>query len=819
MTEKKPQEQTKFSHPFKWTFDFVKKTFYCDPLLASFLGYKDHTNITIAQFFSVIDPRQIPIIKNAFQKVLAKKDSSTHQILLNIGKDRYAVEFSLSSDTSSSSKIVGLLKVNHKTPSIEQESMLLETLFHGGKRGCMIATNDHIIIKVNKAFCQENGYSESELIGQHARVLKSGHYTAEFYKDLWQRVDVDKSWHGELLAQKKNGDVYAHEVNFQRIDLDGEYFYFVSSSQLVFSTSMLTLQGNVKSSDHNIPDKEAYLKKLQNCYNELSGTNTIIVATFDVKLQQKSSLFLINWLVSQRFNLLHNNGGHLGILADGFYSVFWSESKNIEKINKNLIKLLHNLKGDATDDNLNLPSIVNIGVSILGVDSPSVNKLITNSAQVHLESRKTNKSGIHYYDRRLSKRFNRRETLAELLKEALSKKEINVFYQPIIEIPLMNVISFEALFRISLNTKIDYSIQELITIAEENNWIDQIDRMVSRLALNDLPKIQQHLQNPDITMSINRSLANDKKAQSCLQETLTVLQESKADLSKVIIELTESAVFEDIDQQLVWVQKFKELGIQIALDDFGTGYSSFTYINKLPIKYIKIDRSFVSNLTLNSHEYTMIEMLCSFAHKIGAKVIAEGVETKNEFALLSRAKVDQLQGYLLGRPTALQDIINHDFPSFPKELKELIYADSCSTVREITIKAFSTNIPEQRLLSIKAQIEKENLDYLLIVENSRCVGILHASDMYAVLSPYLDTKAEQHRDTVTLDKRAHQVMKKDFHTLNINSPIEEAQQILLDFPQAVIVITGEKGVCLGVTTIHEILRYKLIDQNMCDYEI
>jgi len=316
--------------------------------------------------------------------------------------------------------------------------------------------------------------------------------------------------------------------------------------------------------------------------------------------------------------------------------------------------------------------------------------------------------------------------------------------------------------------------------------------MVTKIALNALPQLQQHFSCPDITMSINRSLANDKKTQSCLQETLNVLKESNADLSKVIIELTESAVFQDIDQQAVWVQKLRDLGVKIANDDFGTGYSSFTYINKLPISYIKIDRSFVSNLTLNSHEYTRIEMQCTFAHKIGAKVIAEGVETKDELALLSRAKVDQLQGSLLGRTISLADILAQKTRTYSKDLKELIYSETCNTLREVTIKVFSINTPEQRLASIKVKIENADLSHVLIMENRKCIGILHSADMYAALSPYLGTKAEQHRDTLTLDKRAHQIMKKEFHSLNINTSIEETEQIFLGFPRSIIVLTGEK---------------------------
>lgn len=183
-----------------------------------------------------------------------------------------------------------------------------------------------------------------------------------------------------ITRTEKNGDIYAHEVNFQRIELGANYFYFISSSLLSFSTSQMALQGDMKSSEQNIPDKDQYLQKLQTSFERLKSGNTIVVATFTVKLLQKSSRFLINRLISQRFNSQHYNGGQLAILADGLFSIFWVESKNIDKTNKNLNTLLSNLQGDGTQDGTikttNLTSHVNIAISILSIDAASTNQLI-----------------------------------------------------------------------------------------------------------------------------------------------------------------------------------------------------------------------------------------------------------------------------------------------------------------------------------------------------------------------------------------------------------------------------------------------------------
>lgn len=798
----------KKNHIFKWQFSLDNKKFDCDPLLPAFLGFHKQKKISIAQLFSRFDRRQTLEITKAFRDVLETKKNYESIVVVDIANTRCIVNLSISALASESNAVEGELCYLQFFPSEQQENELLRAIFNDSDKGLMIASSEHIIIMVNKRFCDETGYKEHELIGNSARIFKSGHYEAAFYKKLWDTVDTIKVWQGELLASTKQQEVYTREVQMKRFDIDANsHFYLSKSVKLDVPSSLIHSQRLGDGHHSNIPEKVKYTTFLSDSFKQLSSDQTIVVATFSVNWLQKMSEFTATWLVSQRFNIL-KQVGTIGIIIDGIYSIYWVEQKNPDKIDALLRQLLTAFSHGFDDADLDLFSTVNIGVSILSVDAKKTAQLISHSTQALIANSVKEHSSLYYYDPRLAKRFDRHHVLAKLLKEALNNKCVEVYYQPIVAIPSMEIIEFEALFRIKLETDLDYNTQELIGIAETYNWIDEIDAMVTKISLNALPQIQKYYGNKNISMAINRSLANDRISQCCLEETINILLASDVDLSRITIELTESAIFDNFDQQKQWVEELQKHGVKIAIDDFGTGYSSFAYLNNLAVDYIKIDRSFVTNLTLDSNEYAMIEMLCKLAHKIGAEVIAEGVETLDEFKLLSRAKVDLLQGYIFSKPISLAEVLTTPVAPYSQTLIDCVYQKPIVNVANIYSQEFKVTEYDERLFSIKDELIVEEHTYFVVLEGNKCCGVLYSNDFYAAVSPHIDTESEQKRDRISLDKRIHQVMKKDVMTLRLDSDIKLAEQYFSKNPYRIIVVVNNMGECIGIVTVPGLLTYQ-----------
>ncbi len=800
---------------FDWRVDMSDKSFHCDAKMNAILGLPSDQNMSIGQLLAKIDERQIKKVKDALSNALHDAKPFVTRVILTGDEERYLIDFEIlpSDDKSISGKIVFLLLF----PTQSQEIELLNLLFKNGSTGYLLASSDHTILMVNNAFCKASGYSEGELIGQHGSILKSGEYSKKFYTELWNKIDLNKSWYGELSALTKDGKSYTHDVHLQRVELlDNSHFYLSASHKIEGSSNKLSTDDGNGTVATSILSKTNYLTTLHSAFKNIPPENTIVMASFKINMLQKRDSSTIRWLISQRFNSMSNKGVIGELNKDSFnesvFSMFWVEPKGVDRINKMLQKTLIELTGEHGKDDLSLSSIISMGVSVLNIDAQSPEQLIKNSMQTLAANPMLNDSVIFYFDGRLSKRFDNRKILASQLKEAIDKKQISVFYQPIVCLPLLRTVGFEALARFNLTTNIEYNTGILIGIAEDYNWIDQVDRLVAEIALRDLMVMQKEFNRPNLGMSINRSLVNDKISKCSLEETISILQSTEVNLKNITIELLESARFVNVGQQKLWIEKLQKMGAKIAIDDFGKGFASFDYIERLPIDYIKIARDFIFGLTEHSRKYLVIESITKLAHKIGAKVIAEGVETEAELILLSRANVDEVQGYLFSKPTSLAEIIKNKDKTFPVHLKSLIYNETVSTMstlRDITLKSFSTIEMDDRLSLALEKLQSDNVDYFVVLEKELYQGILHRADIDAALSPYLGTQVEQNRDLGTLDKRVHQVMKNTLHSLHIDSPISKAERLFLDFPKAIIILFEIEGTCIGVTTIEELLRSKL----------
>ena len=232
-----------------------------------------------------------------------------------------------------------------------------------------------------------------------------------------------------------------------------------------------------------------------------------------------------------------------------------------------------------------------------------------------------------------------------------------VYYQPIMDLKSMKVLNSEALIRWKQGDRIIPPI-EFIPIAKSVGEIISIDNWMLENACVQCKKWNEIGLN-EFSVSVNTSYSQLKQPEfvSLVQNILEAYSLPPKYLN---LEVTEDEAMEDFETIINILEQFKRMGIKISLDDFGTGYSSLNYVNKLPIDKIKIDKSLIMNLETNYKNLTIIKSIINMGHSLDIKIVAEGIETKEQLRILNELKCDFIQGYLIGKPMEASDF-EHKF--------------------------------------------------------------------------------------------------------------------------------------------------------------
>jgi EAL domain-containing protein (putative c-di-GMP-specific phosphodiesterase class I) len=247
-------------------------------------------------------------------------------------------------------------------------------------------------------------------------------------------------------------------------------------------------------------------------------------------------------------------------------------------------------------------------------------------------------------------RLQERRMLERDLRQALAAEQLKVHYQPLADCGGGGIVGFEALVRWNHPERGFISPAQFIPLAEECGLIMPLGAWVLRRACADAATWPD-----DKLVAVNLSPAQFRHA-DLAKEILAVLRETGLPPHRLELEVTESLLIDDPDRVLSTLMVLKEAGVRISLDDFGTGYSSLSYLQRFPFDKIKIDRSFVSQMEKNADSMSIIRAVIALGKSLRIKITAEGVETPTQLGLLQAENCDLVQGYLLGKPMAKEDL-------------------------------------------------------------------------------------------------------------------------------------------------------------------
>jgi len=294
-----------------------------------------------------------------------------------------------------------------------------------------------------------------------------------------------------------------------------------------------------------------------------------------------------------------------------------------------------------------------VGISMYPDDAKSADEL-TKHADAAVHSAKTlGRNNYQFFTQALNSEVQERMVLETGLRLALKREELYLAYQPKIDLATRQVIGAEALIRWRHPELGQVPPSRFVPVAEESGMVGQMGEWVLRTACRQIRAWQNMGLTPQIAVNVS---ARQFQQYDVPQLVSTVIREAQISPQSLELELTESAVMEDAEAAIVAVEKLKQLGVGIAIDDFGTGYSSLSYLKRLPVDLLKIDQSFVRDISNDQNDAAIVRAIITLARSLGMQVTAEGVETEAQLAFLNAYGCQYAQGYLFGKPMTAAEL-------------------------------------------------------------------------------------------------------------------------------------------------------------------
>jgi len=542
------------------------------------------------------------------------------------------------------------------------------------QEGILVTDADNNILRVNKSFTQLTGYSADEVIGKSAGILKSGRQAPEFYAAMWESINRDKYWQGEIWNKRKNGNIYPEWLCITAItNPEGAVTNYVGT---------FTDISQRKADEERIKDLAYYdsLTKLPNRTLLFDRLNLALSASNRNKTHGALMFLDLDNFKTLNDTLGHDRGDQLLIevgrrlqscvrevdtvarLGGDEFVVMLEclDEQEIEaavqahtvaeKIRSNLAEF-YLLKSNI--DNKLQPFVEHYSTGSIGFvlflgHETSSEELLKRADLAMYQAKQAGRNVIRAFIPEMQEALNLRASLETDLRNALDRNELSLHYQVQVDASGRPV-GAEALIRWNQAERGMISPAEFIPLAEETGLILSIGYWILKQGCETLVDWAKHPETRDLKLAVNISSRQLSQA-DFVERVCAMLAETGANPALLKLEITESVILDNVDDTIAKMHAVRDLGVTFSMDDFGTGYSSLSYLQKLPLEQLKIDQSFVRNMAFNNHDSAIIRTILALGKNLDINVIAEGVETTIQRELLTRYGCQKFQGYLFGRP-------------------------------------------------------------------------------------------------------------------------------------------------------------------------
>ncbi|MCG6940372.1 MAG: PAS domain S-box protein [Thiohalocapsa sp.] len=541
------------------------------------------------------------------------------------------------------------------------------TVFENTMEGIVVTDAERHIVAVNRAFTEITGYSEEEALGQDPRMLQSGRHDESFYQALWASLNRTGQWRGQFWNRRKNGEIYPQLSTISAVhDPGGRLMNYIG----VFSDIT-----QLKRSEQALYDL-AHKDPLTGLANR-----TLLRARLEQSLPRAARagrMLALLFLDLDLFKNVNDTLGHpvgdalLQSVADAMAEQVGGNNSIARLGGDEFVVLLEDIGHPDAAAHLarrllgvftqpfaaqgrELHITASIGISVFPADGEDMDALLANADVAMYRAKDQGRNTYRFFKPEMTEGAVERLKLENALRGALARSELTLEFQPQVRLADGCMHGAEALLRWHHPEYGQISPSRFIPIAEELGLIVEFGYWALEHACKQLAEWDAHgFLVP--RLAVNLSVLQLERP-GLVKEVQAIMARTHVEPDRLELEVTESMLMRHADQVIANLAGLRDLGITIAVDDFGSGFSSLAYLKRLPIHRLKIDKSFIDQLTQDANDDAITRAIIALGHGLGLEVIAEGVETEPQAEFLRREGCAEAQGFLFGKPMPAHQLI------------------------------------------------------------------------------------------------------------------------------------------------------------------
>ena len=546
-----------------------------------------------------------------------------------------------------------------------EQQLRIAAIAFESQEGIMVTNADLHIICVNSAFSRITGYAEHEVIGHKPHVLSSNLQKVSFYEAMWCSIKSNGSWQGEIWNQRKSGELY---LEYLTITVVNDQYDEISNYVGTFLDVTLTKEAVDKierlahyDSLTELPNRLLLQDRLKLALavsqrNDRLGALILIdMDNFkilndtlgqdrgDLLLQQVAQRLLL--CVRETDTVARIGGDEFVIMLEGLCDHVTEAAAFVESMANKVLAVLSQYYQLSVHDYYCTSSM---GVTLFKGHEQTADELLKQADIAMYQAKTSGRNTLRFFDPQMQTTINKRVALEKELRVAITEKQFMLYYQAQLD-DSEYIVGAEVLIRWQ-HPKLGFiSPVDFIPLAEETGLILQIGLWVLETACQQLKLWQGRELTAHLQLAVNVSSRQFYQA-DFVEQVLQLVSTYQINPERLKLELTESLVLDDVEDTIAKMHALRAMGIHFAMDDFGTGYSSLSNLKRLPLNQLKIDQSFVRDITSDTDDAVIVQTIIAMANKLGMEVIAEGVETQAQRLFLKNNGCLLFQGYLFSKP-------------------------------------------------------------------------------------------------------------------------------------------------------------------------